>query len=181
LRIGRRSLPAGSSLARLLAKRRGVRNPATPPPLTVQRILRWARTHFRGTGSWPSVKSGPIPEAPGETWQIVNYSLQQGRRGLSKGSTLAKLLVGELGIRIRGLPPPLSLRQILAWADAHHDRTGKWPTKRSGPIPEAPGENWNSVCYALAAGIRGLPSGWSLRSLLTRKRGVRARGNLPFR
>jgi len=23
--------------------------------------------------------------------------------------------------------PPLSIKQILAWADAHHKRTGEWP------------------------------------------------------
>jgi hypothetical protein len=39
LRQGTRSLRAGSSLARLLAARLGVRNPACTPPLTVEQIL----------------------------------------------------------------------------------------------------------------------------------------------
>src|SRR5947207_992133 len=34
----------------------------------------------------------------------------------------------------------LSIEQILAWADAYHQRTGRSPTCRSGAIPEAPGE-----------------------------------------
>jgi hypothetical protein len=38
-------LPGGSSLARLLARERGVRNRCGLPPLTEAAILRWARAH----------------------------------------------------------------------------------------------------------------------------------------
>jgi hypothetical protein len=48
--------------------------------------------------------------------------------------------------------PPLTVKQILAWADAHHGRTGKWPSADAGPIPEAPGETWRGVHAALSAG-----------------------------
>jgi hypothetical protein len=32
---------------------------------------------------------------------------------------------------------PLTVEQILAWADAHKARTGTWPTRRSGPSATA--------------------------------------------
>ena len=58
---------------------------------------------------------------------------------------------------------------------SNRERTGKWPTKTSGPIPEAPGESWNAVTAALREGLRGLPGGSSLALLLAEKRGVRQR------
>jgi hypothetical protein len=65
---------------------------------------------------------------------------------------------------------PLTEEQILAWADAYHRRTGRWPHNRSGPIPEAHGETWNAVNLALFRGRRGLPGGGSLSRLLDRHR-----------
>src|SRR5260370_16316255 len=41
LRQGLRGLPGGSSLAQLLAERRGVRNKKALPPLTISNILPW--------------------------------------------------------------------------------------------------------------------------------------------
>ena len=32
--------------------------------------------------------------------------------------------------------PPFHEEQILAWADAWHERSGQWPAPESGPIPE---------------------------------------------
>jgi hypothetical protein len=65
---------------------------------------------------------------------------------------------------------PLTEEQILAWADAFHQRTGRWPHNRSGPIPEAPGDTWNAVNLALYLGRRGFPGGDSLAKLLDRHR-----------
>jgi hypothetical protein len=67
--------------------------------------------------------------------------------------------------------PPLTVEQILAWADAYHARTGEWPGVRSGPIPEAPDENWAAVSCALYDGNRGFSGGDSLAKLLDRRRG----------
>jgi hypothetical protein len=61
---------------------------------------------------------------------------------------------------------------ILTWADAHHARTGAWPTARTGPIVEAPGETWMSVDKALSKGFRGLPGRQSLAQLLRQERSV---------
>jgi hypothetical protein len=41
----------------------------------------------------------------------------------------------------------------------------------SGEIPEAPGEDWRAVNFALYRGFRGLPGGNSLAKLLARERG----------
>ena len=50
--------------------------------------------------------------------------------------------------------PRLTIKQILAWADAHHKRTGCWPTSRSGSIHGTKDENWNAVNHAA---VRGIP------------------------
>jgi hypothetical protein len=52
------------------------RNKARLPPLTVAQILAWADAHRARTGEWPRVLSGPIPEAPGESWRAVNLPTQ---------------------------------------------------------------------------------------------------------
>ncbi len=89
---GRRGLPGGSSLSRLLRARHGLRQALRQPPLTVGAILAWASAHRRRTGRWPSAASGPIAEAPGETWNGVNLALLVGNRGLPPGSSLSRLL-----------------------------------------------------------------------------------------
>jgi hypothetical protein len=68
--------------------------------------------------------------------------------------------------------PPLTVEQILAWADEPHARTGQWPRERSGPVAAAPGEKWCNIGVALAEGFRGLPGGDSLARLLARERGA---------
>jgi hypothetical protein len=72
------------------------------------------------------------------------------------------------GMRPRGTP--LTEEMILAWADAHHERTGRWPHAASGPIPQASGETWTAVNQALGCGHRGLPGGDTLAKLLDRHR-----------
>jgi hypothetical protein len=66
----------------------------------------------------------------------------------------------------RGRRPTLTAEQILAWADAHYGRTGKWPNLYTGPVADAPGENWSAIDYALRRGHRGLPGDSSLSWLL---------------
>jgi hypothetical protein len=64
-------------------------------------------------------------------------------------------------------PSPLTIELILSWASAHRERTGQWPSTRSGAILEAPGRNWSTINVALHRGSCGLPSGHSLQTLLT--------------
>jgi hypothetical protein len=85
----------------------------------------------------------------------------------------------EVIYMLRGRKPyrkPLSVEQILAWADAHYQRTGRWPHAGSGFIPEAPGVTWSAVHQALNAGRWGLPGGDTLANLLDRHRGGRRKG-----
>jgi hypothetical protein len=179
LRAGARGLPGGSSLARLLARHRGVPNRMALPPLTEALLLSWADGHYRRTGRWPTRHAGPVYEEPRLTWQGVNSALQEGIRGLPGGSSLARLLARRRGVRNPQALPALRLEQILAWADAHRRRTGHWPTRQTGPIAEAPGETWAAVNGALLQGLRGLPGGSSLARLLAERRGMRNPKALP--
>jgi hypothetical protein len=179
LRRGLRGLAGGSSLAGLLARQRRVRTGIGIPRLSRRRIVAWAEAHHRRTGQWPTAQSGPIPEAPGETWPAVDAALRQGQRGLQGGSSLPRLL-DEHGKKRNHLTlPRLSRRQIIAWADAHRKRTGKWPNLNSGPVVDCPGERWDRIDHSLRAGTRGLTGGSSLAQLLTRKRGKRNPSRLP--
>lgn len=179
LQQGKRGLLGRISLAQLLAEKRGTRNRKSLPILTHQRVLEWADAHKRRTGEWPGQSSGPIPEAPGETWAAVQSALCQGLRGLPGGSSLAALLESERGVQNRKALPPLSRVQILAWADAHRQRTGEWPRRDSGQILEAPDESWQRIDGSLADGGRGLPGSSSLRKLLAEERGDRERFVAP--
>src|SRR5262249_37673379 len=94
LEKGCRGLPRGSSLPRLLAARRGVRNPGATPRLTVEQVLAWAEAYRGRTGRWPTAQSGPVPEARGETWGRTVTVFYEGLRRVPAGS-LARLLRGR--------------------------------------------------------------------------------------
>lgn len=147
-----------------------------PPRLSVEQVLTWAEAHLQRTGKRPNGHSGPIPEAAGETWTAINTALLYGYRGLPGGSSLAEFLNrhwGEKPPEDRKPPkarnvPPLTIEQILSWAEAHYRRTGEWPNAASGEVPEAPSETWKKINAALWEGYRGLPGGDSLSQLLRR-------------
>jgi len=179
LRSGKRGLSGGLTLAQFLAQHRGKRNRKQLPRLTEELILQWADAHFARTGGWPTGDSGPIYDAPGETWTAVDIALHQGRRRIPGGSSLAFLLADKRGIENAWTLPKLSIEQILSWTDAFRERTGNWPTAEAGPILEAPGETWQTVNQALRHGNRGLPRNLSLAKLLDCERGVRNRARLP--
>src|SRR5439155_16597463 len=105
-------------------------------------------------------------------------ALRRGRRGLPE-SSLADLLAQHRGRRNHYDLPPLTLAQVTAWCDDHHERTGTWPTRTAGPVLAAPGEVWSAVATALVEGHRDLPAGWSLARLLAAFRGVKNRKASP--
>jgi hypothetical protein len=180
LRAGVRGLPGGSTLAQLLEEQRAVHNRARPPDLNLEQVLGWADRWHETTGRWPMVASGPIPQAPGETWAAVEQALRYGGRGLSGGTSLARALAEHRGVRFgHHRDPALTIDQILAWADAHHARTGRWPDQKSGRIPEDPKVTWRQVQRALWEGKRNLPGGTSLGRLWAEHRQVRNLYNLP--
>ncbi len=168
LRVGLHGLPGGDTLAGLLARERGA-EPASGRyhrrVLTTEDVVRWAVLHRKRTGHWPTAASGAVVDAPGETWGALNQALMWGSRRLPAGSSLARLLSGYRDGDRGRQRPHLTLAQVLAWAEAHRSRTGRWPSAFSGPIPEAPGETWNAVNRALWGGTRGLPGGSSLAKL----------------
>jgi hypothetical protein len=143
------------------------------PPLTFAQILAWADAHHKRTGAWPNVNSGAVRELPSQTWRNIHWAMVKGYRGMPGGSSLLWLLAKHRDIKNAYYQPRLTVKQILRWADAHHQRTGRWPTTRSGPVHDAAGENWGRINGALFSGQRGLSPGSSLRRLLARQRGFR--------
>src|SRR5262249_8348275 len=97
-----------------------------------------------------------------ETWLGVDRALRDGLRGLPGASSLAQLLAQAQGARNLHDLPPLPREQILLWADEHRQRTGAWPTARSGLIPHPAGEQWQAADPAVRRGRRRLPGGSSL-------------------
>jgi hypothetical protein len=172
LKKGGRGLPGGSSLARLLAGRRAIRAGKKIEPLSVGQILAWADAYHATHGRWPDTQSGPVAPGLRLTWSSINGALTVGRRGLPGGTTLFHLLLEHRGPNIRDRPAPMTVEQVLAWADAYHEATGRWPSAHSGPVTEAPHVTWSKIDNALRHGIRGLPGNSSLPQFLARNRGV---------
>jgi len=170
LRDGRRGLPGGSSIARLLNLKFGVRNTKALLPLTVKQILIWVDKHHKRTGRWPTQYSGEIIGANGETWPGINAALREGLRGLPGGSTLARLLSEKRGVRHRNAS--LTIKAILDYARCHHRKTGGWPKANSGKVIGVGADDWRNIDNALRYGLRGLPGGSSLARLLRRERGA---------
>jgi hypothetical protein len=178
LREGLRGLSAGSSVAKLLADKGKKRNLADLPRLTRRLIVQWATAHCQRTGRWPTVESGPVEGVLDETWQTIDRALREGLRGLAGSSSLAQLLAEKGKKRNKSDLPRFTEQQIFAWAESHRERTGRWPTPKSGPIADAPGETWKAMTMALLQGHRGLPGGDSIPRLIRRQARVR-KGQQP--
>lgn len=74
---------------------------------------------------------------------------------------------------------PLTIHQILIWADDYRARHGTWPRANCGRIPSTDGTTWCAVDSALRTGGRGLRLRSSLSKLLAARRNVRHRRALP--
>jgi hypothetical protein len=118
------------------------------PELTVAGILAWADAQHARTGAWPTKQGGRVRENLNESWPRIDGALRKGFRGLAGGSSLARLLDRERGVRNRKALPPLTEELIVRWARAHRRRTGRWPNEDSGPIPGTRGEVWRNVAAA---------------------------------
>jgi hypothetical protein len=147
--------------------------PRRKPLLRVARILAWADHHLECTGKYPHAESGPVLAQPAEDWGAINQALVAGLRGLPGKDSLARLLQRERGRRHRLNLPRLTEEVILAWAQAHHARTGTWPNQYAGAVDGDPDETWGNIEQSLRRGQRGLPGGDSLARLLARRLGVR--------
>ncbi len=143
--------------------------------LSFEQILAWGDAHHAATGLWPSLRSGEVAAAPGETWSAINTALKEGRRGLPSKTTLSRLLVQHRGPEAGGSFTALDVEQILAWADAYHQEHGCWPDQGSGPVAGASNNSWSNINILLRRGGRGLPGGSSLVRLLGERRGRKRR------
>jgi hypothetical protein len=179
LRVGIRGLPKGSSLAKLLYEKKNVLIGRSLPPYKIKEILAWADEYRSQTGEWPTIGSGEIPNKKGETWQKIEGALSKGRRGLPGGSSLAKLLKERRNKRMPSDLPPLSIDQILIWADMHKKEKGEWPTAKSGFVIGNEKEKWGNVEASLNRGARGSPKGMSIAKILAKYRNKRNRKALP--
>lgn len=77
---------------------------------------------------------------------------------------------------------PLSIDDILAWADAYRDRTGGWPVALRAGKGKVEGQGdltWAAVDLALSRGYRCLPGGTTLAKLLVERRGHRHHNEPP--
>ena len=173
LRYGYRGCRGGDALPKILHRHRGrpLPRPRPRPRLTVRKVLAWADAFHRRTGQWPTQKTGRVAESPPDTWQGVDYALRLGLRGLPGGDSLPRVLIRYRHVLRANYRPRLTIEQILAWADRHHARTGRWPSFESGPVRGVRGERWPTIHQALVNGGRGLPCGYTLATLLQRYRG----------
>lgn len=174
-----RGISHRTSLARLLHERRNVQNRIDLPRFSEELILRWADEYYAKTGDWPHAHCGKVLADCNETWAKIDRALFCGTRGLSPGSSLAKFLSKHRLARRTNNLPKLTKKLILGWAKSHFHRTGSWPTRTSGSIPDAPGETWARINWALVQGNRGFPQGASLAILLAQSGMHRNRKDLP--
>ena len=94
------------------------------PELSEPEILAWVDAYHARTGQWPRSESGPVRDQLGENWRKIDTALRYGLRGLTGGSSLARLLAQRRGVRNLRELPPFTIRQILAWSDGYRSR---WP------------------------------------------------------
>jgi hypothetical protein len=90
------------------------------------------------------------------------------------------LLSQKRGVRNIQRQPRLVLKLLLAWADAHFKRTGRWPRRDDGIVLDAGDEKCSLIDEALRMGRRGMPGGSSLLKLLVEKRGARSLHREPL-
>ena len=89
----------------------------------------------------------------------LRYGLGISQAELAERADLHRTYIADLerGARNPMNLPRLTVTRILAWADAYHRRTRRWPAITSGPVRESPGDTWSAVNCALRLGLRGLP------------------------
>jgi hypothetical protein len=184
LKVGSRGIRGGSSLHQLLVERRVVK-PWWKGRLTPQQILAWADDFRKAHGDWPHYLSGLVDIPSRLTWLTIDVALRMGRHGLPGGSSLPRFLNEHRGIYLGMKRRPnstrpemqLDVKKIRAWARAYRRKTGQWPQRDSGAIPNSDGETWVAVNACLRLGYRGLPGGSSLAKIF----GARPPGRPPKR
>ncbi len=171
-RFGSCGLAPGSSLRSILApiSPNGMRSPLLgklkKPPLEESSIVQAAVEHLRTYGRAPTNSSPePLAGLPGESWGAIDEAGRRGRRGLTKGRTVAVIVrVVREEHQYRAL---LTEEKILSAAREFFRERGSFPTKRSRePVAGLPFDCWQKIDNAGRAGIRGLAKGRTLSKIL---------------
>ena len=76
LKQGNKTLPGGSSLAKLLREARNVWDGRGKPRLTTNLVRKWANEHCDPTGRWPVPISGQLYATPSEDWAATASALR---------------------------------------------------------------------------------------------------------
>ena len=128
------------------------------------RYLRWLGTElgFRRPKDWYRIQARDFVRRHGHTLLQMYASLYD----------LMHELLPQLDWDRLDKRRPIRIEEVLAWADAHHARHGKWPTTESGEIPGT-GRTWRAIDHCLRSGSRGLPARTSLSKFLEKHRGAR--------
>ena len=100
---GGRSLTGGSSLPKLLAEHRGMRNRANLAQLSNEQILIWADSHRKRTGQWPNPTSGALLFLPESAVIPTMMSTEDAFRVVLSGGVIVP---ERLGLRPTGSPGP---------------------------------------------------------------------------
>ncbi len=164
------NLPHGLTLPLLLQKYRGVHNRRLQPALTITRILRWADDFRRATGTWPIATSGRISGTT-DSWNSIDSALRTARRGISRKTSLARLLFRYRGVENIADKAPLKTKEILKWAKSFHRKYGRWPSVKAKPV-RGQKSSWASIDHCMRSGLRGCQPGGSLASFLESHVGV---------
>lgn len=88
----RRGLVGYRSLADFVHREFGARLRYRLPDLSVPGIVVWLESHWQIEGEFPSRNSGDIPGTDGETWGSVFSAAHNGRRGLTRGYGVTRII-----------------------------------------------------------------------------------------
>jgi hypothetical protein len=157
--------------AKIAAAKRGKPRPAhvreilrecASQPHTEESRRKMSRTHKR---------RGTRPPRAGPAWTPAEDALlgtmPDAEVADRTGRTVMAVRVRRslLGVYLRS-PDRLTLDQVLARAESHFGRTGRWPSNGSGAVSEGRHLTWGGIDQALRGGFRGLPGGSSLAKLV---------------
>ena len=161
--------------------------------LSEEQIRDAAREYHARRGKLPTAGcSEKLSTCPETSWRAVDSAGSHGRRGLTKGRTLTKILAPlreELGIdsrsRRRGpLKQLLSETSIIEAARDYYAQHGRLPTQGSTKkLSTYPDISWLAVHGAGCAGFRGLSKGRTLSKILAPLReelGLNRRGSRSY-
>jgi hypothetical protein len=99
LQIGRRGLPGGDTLKRMLQRFRGRKTRIKCPDISERQICEWIDRHYRETGEWPVRHTGSVIGGhPHDTWNKIDHALVKGARSLPGGSSLAQFREEYFGV-----------------------------------------------------------------------------------